>query len=186
MPVVQAAIRLRTSLLTALIALVTFVTSAVPTAVVCVYMSAYRIWSVRPRCWRDWLAAAWPMLAFVLAAATNIALRVAIGRLRPSVPVIDHSFLEIQAAYQRYSFPSGHATTGTVGFSTLVALAWPSRRWRVPVLAAAVIVVLGTGFGRVYLGVHWPTDVLGGYLLSAACCGFAFGAFAERGKPATL
>jgi len=65
-----------------------------------------------------------------------------------------------------YSFPSGHATVavGFYGMLTLI-LAYRLRgkaRWAVAV--SGVIVVLSIGFSRLYLGVHFPTDVLAGYL----------------------
>ena len=65
-----------------------------------------------------------------------------------------------------YSFPSGHATVA-VGFYGMltVILAYRLRgagRWAVA--ACGVLVVLLIGFSRLYLGVHYPTDVLAGYL----------------------
>ena len=172
MPLVLAAARLRNPALTALIAPITFITSAIPTGVLCLSLSARRIHRRRPHGLRELACATWPMLALVLAAVINIGMRVAIGRLRPSVTLIESNFMEIQAAYQRFAFPSGHATTGILGFGTLALLVWPRAKWRWLVLIFALLVIAGTGFGRVYLGVHWPTDVMGGYLLGAACmCG---------------
>ena len=63
------------------------------------------------------------------------------------------------------SFPSGHAATSFAG-ATLLALALPRLAWPLLVLAAAI------GWSRVYVGVHWPSDVLAGALLGAA---LAFG-----------
>lgn len=57
-----------------------------------------------------------------------------------------------------FSFPSGHAQSAAV-FWTLLALHFRSRA----VAAAAVAVILLVGFSRVYLGVHYPTDVLAGW-----------------------
>ena len=72
------------------------------------------------------------------------------------------------AGYQAsfYSFPSGHATVA-VGFYGMltVILAYRMRgaaRWAV--VACGLLVVLLIGFSRLYLGVHYPTDVLAGYL----------------------
>jgi undecaprenyl-diphosphatase len=78
-----------------------------------------------------------------------------------------------------YSFTSGHANMAIAFYGVLaVLLAWQSegwRRWSLVVLGA--IVALLIGFSRVYLGVHYPSDVLGGYLLGtfwAAVVGAAF------------
>jgi undecaprenyl-diphosphatase len=68
-----------------------------------------------------------------------------------------------------YSFPSGHATLAPPVF-VLGALIWSApwpRRRRISLLLAAVAVSLLIGFSRIYLGVHWPSDVLGGLLLGA-------------------
>ena len=72
------------------------------------------------------------------------------------------------AGYQAsfYSFPSGHATVavGLYGMLTLI-LAYRLRgRARWAVAALGVIVVLLIGFSRLYLGVHYPTDIVAGYL----------------------
>ncbi len=69
------------------------------------------------------------------------------------------------------SFPSGHAMLSAVTYLTLGALlARVQRRRRVKafLLATAVILTLGVGASRVYLGVHWPSDVLAGWCVGAA------------------
>lgn len=70
-----------------------------------------------------------------------------------------------------YSFPSGHAMgSATLGVA-LVLLCWPTR-WRWPVLAGAVGFVLLVGLSRIYLGVHYPSDILAGW---AAAIAWVFG-----------
>lgn len=69
-----------------------------------------------------------------------------------------------------YSFPSGHATASAVCYLTLAALAGqvtPDRAARLYLLVAAVLLVGAIGCSRVYLGVHWPSDVLAGWLFGA-------------------
>ena len=72
------------------------------------------------------------------------------------------------------SFPSGHAMLSAVVFLTLGALVSrfsTRRRIRAWALGAAVLLTLLVGLSRVYLGVHWPSDVLAGWCLGAACAG---------------
>lgn len=64
-----------------------------------------------------------------------------------------------------FSFPSGHAMGTMALFTALCVLTWPTkRRW--PVLATGAIVVFFVGLSRIYLGVHFPSDVLCGWLAS--------------------
>ncbi|MDR3700949.1 MAG: phosphatase PAP2 family protein [Candidatus Sulfopaludibacter sp.] len=68
-----------------------------------------------------------------------------------------------------YSFPSGHSVTSCCFYGVLAAILTAGAvSWRRKVLiwAVAVTVTLAVGFSRVYLGVHYPTDVLGGYAVA--------------------
>ena len=66
-----------------------------------------------------------------------------------------------------YSFPSGHAMGSMTLASVAVMLAWHTR-WRVPVSLAGMAFVLLVGMSRVYLGVHYPSDILAGWCAAGA------------------
>ncbi len=103
-------------------------------------------------------------IALVAANLVDEALKWGIHRARP-LPWFG------VAAPSSYSFPSGHAFLSCV-FYLLLAAALIRPGWspwkKAAVAAAAVCLTLLIGFSRVYLGVHYPTDVLAGYLAATA------------------
>ncbi|MFF7640014.1 phosphatase PAP2 family protein [Streptomyces canus] len=108
-------------------------------------------------------AAVWLVATCALGTLVQQALKAAVGRERPvwSDPVDAAHF----AAY-----PSGHALTATVVCGLLLWLLHHygvGRTLWLTALSVAVISVLGVGLTRIWLGVHWPSDVLGGWLLGA-------------------
>lgn len=167
---VQLVVSTRSEGLTVAIQLLTFISSSIPALLITLAVSGAELWRAK----RLTFAAGWATMAYLSNVACNIALRIAVGRFRPGVACIPHVLPEIQVAFQRFSYPSGHAGAALLAYSSLVALVWPCAAWRWPVLALALLVVVGTSFGRVYLGVHWPTDVLGGLLLAGAWLGAGF------------
>ncbi len=74
------------------------------------------------------------------------------------------------APFEGYSFPSGHTFTAVVTYGLLAALIAQrlSGRARWTPWAVATLVVVGVGYSRVYLGAHYPVDVLGSLLLGGA------------------
>jgi undecaprenyl-diphosphatase len=78
------------------------------------------------------------------------------------------------------SFPSGHAADSAIVYLTLAALlarTVPERALRIYIIGVAIILTLLIGISRVYLGVHWPSDVAAGWTLGAAwalACSLAY------------
>ncbi|MFJ3877584.1 phosphatase PAP2 family protein [Streptomyces sp. NPDC090077] len=106
--------------------------------------------------------------AALVAAAVQQGMKALLGRPRPAWPdPVDSA--------QYAAYPSGHAMTATVVCGLLLWLL-PAKAPSGVVTAAwavAAVSVLGVGFTRLYLGVHWFTDVLAGWLLGVALVSLA-------------
>lgn len=106
---------------------------------------------------------------FVLAAIgggqiLSSALKLGVDRPRPDL--VSH-LVDVHTL----SFPSGHAMLSAVTYLTLGALLThilPDRVTKLYVLSLAVLLTFGVGVSRIYLGVHWPSDVLAGWCAGAA------------------
>ncbi len=108
-------------------------------------------------------AAALVVLAVAGAELLQLGLKPLFGRPRPGVfPPLER----IGSA----AYPSGHALVSAALAGALVLICW-QRRWRTLAALPAAVYVLAVGFSRLYLGVHYPSDVLAGWLLAAAWVG---------------
>jgi membrane-associated phospholipid phosphatase len=108
------------------------------------------------RCWGPVLVAGMTVAGSV---GLTIVLKEVLGRSRPPLD-------EALAAADGYAFPSAHAATATAPFGVLAYLcAGRLRSWgaQVTVCAGAMTLTALVGLSRVYLGVHWMTDVIGGW-----------------------
>ena len=104
---------------------------------------------------RRWRKAAFAATAFIGSALLNLGSKQIFQRERPSL-------WESIAPESTFSFPSGHAMGSMTLALTLVFLTWRTR-WRWPVVAVVSGFVVSVGLSRVYLGVHYPSDILGGW-----------------------
>ncbi|WP_246131847.1 phosphatase PAP2 family protein [Paenibacillus hemerocallicola] len=91
----------------------------------------------------------------------NYLLKLVFKRARPEIYRI--------AEANGYSFPSGHSMVAFSLYGILAYLLWrhiPRRAGRIVLIAISSLFILTIGISRIYLGVHYPSDVLGGYLAS--------------------
>jgi undecaprenyl-diphosphatase len=137
---------------------VTWLGSVVPLIAVVALASAWFVWR--------WRARAVPAVAtlaatYLVASQSKNVLKAVFERPRPS-PAVQ------LVSSSGWAFPSGHAADAFAVWILLAALVAPtvSRRGARGVWAAAVALVVVVGASRVYLGVHWPTDVVGGFAVS--------------------
>ena len=108
--------------------------------------------------------AAFLLLAAILGAVL-LSFGIKAGIERPRPELFPHG-VEVYTA----SFPSGHATGAAATYLTLGALLarfQRARRLKVYLMSVAVLLTLMIGVSRLYLGVHWPTDVLAGWTLGS-------------------
>ena len=111
-------------------------------------------------------AALWLAIAMIGSVLLDLALKYAYHRVRPE------AFFGSPAKY--YSFPSGHALSSLCFYGVMAGLlsARTKSLWlRVAIWVIAGALVVAIGISRIYLGVHYPSDVLAGYLAATVWVG---------------
>jgi len=106
------------------------------------------------------------------AALFNLLLKSIFQRERPNL----HRLAEETG----FSFPSGHSMAAFALYGVLAYLLWRhigSKKGRLALIALAALFVLSIGLSRIYLGVHYPSDVLAGYLASMVWLGLGIELF---------
>lgn len=115
---------------------------------------------------RRWLLGWWLVLTVSGSAVLSTCLKVGLERLRPA------SAGDLTSAHG-FSFPSGHTQAATVTYVAIIlVVGWqilhPNRAARLVSAALVTALVGAIGLSRIYLGAHWPSDVLGGWLSGSA------------------
>lgn len=120
-------------------------------------VTGWLLWRRLPR------LALFVVVTTAVSAMLNAAVKSAVHRLRP---VLDTPV----AQEQGLSFPSGHAQSAMVGWAVLLIVFLPMLHgaWRRIAVAGAAAAVLAIGFSRLALGVHYFSDVMGGFAFGAA------------------
>jgi membrane-associated phospholipid phosphatase len=106
----------------------------------------------------DWIVGARLTILFLLSGYANSVLKELFAQPRP--PDLDPSVRLSNAT--GYGLPSGHSQSAVIVWGYLAAILRKTWAW-----VAAIVLMVLIGFSRVYLGVHFPTDVLGGWALGA-------------------
>lgn len=112
---------------------------------------------------RQWRALYLAIGATLGTALANTALKALFARSRPDV---------LLEPLSSYSFPSGHSSAAFAFFLLLGLLAGRGQppRWRLTWLLLASLPATAIALSRVYLGVHWPSDIIAGAVLAAGIC----------------
>lgn len=125
--------------------------------------------------WKRWREAAFAIVALAGSALLNLSAKQFFQRDRPSL-------WESIAPESTFSFPSGHAMGSMTLAAVLVLLCWHTR-WRWPMLAAALAFTGLVGLSRLYLGVHYPSDVLAGWAAGLAWVAGSYLVLFRRRRP---
>jgi len=110
------------------------------------------------------------LVAFVITGLLELAMKMWL----PTVPVPEEAARALDPSFvpdvpYRYPYPSGHMLRAVILFGT-VYLLWPNR----PLRAAILAILVGVAASRLYIGVHWTSDVIGGALLGVAGLAWVF------------
>jgi undecaprenyl-diphosphatase len=149
---------LRTAPLTTVARALTFIAD-VPVLSVLIVLTAFVLW----RRTRSWRAPGLLLVAMAGSAVLTYGLKLIVARHRPGAAYV------LGPVDTSFGFPSGHTLNSAVFFGVIAMVACTglrSRLARVGVVLLAVLLSAGIGTSRLYLGYHWATDVLAGWLIA--------------------
>ncbi len=126
-------------------------------AAIMVFLVAFGFW-----CLNYWRESIFCLLS-TIAVAVNSGIKLLVDRPRPTDGIVRVINRQMDA-----SFPSGHVVFYTVFFGFLIAAMFYTKkipRWlRIAIIVISLCLIISVSFSRVYLGAHWTTDVVAGYL----------------------
>jgi membrane-associated phospholipid phosphatase len=149
---------IRTAPLTVVARALTFIAD-VPVLSVLILLTAFVLW----RRTRTWRIPGLLLVAMTGSAVLTYGLKLIVERRRPGAAYV------LGPVDTSYGFPSGHTLNSAVFFGVLamvVCTGLRSRLARIGVVVVAVLLSAGIGVSRLYLGYHWATDVLAGWLIA--------------------
>jgi undecaprenyl-diphosphatase len=118
--------------------------------------------------------AMWLLIVQLGSWALNPSLKASFDRVRPDL-------FPKRGWFGWTSFPSGHAIASISVLFTIAIMLHRERGWKWPYVVIGLIAI-GSAYSRVYLAVHWPTDVIGGLIVGAVWLWVCYKSFADRGR----
>jgi undecaprenyl-diphosphatase len=152
-PITKNILGLRTPIITKTMKLITSVGSA-ETIIFVLFLVIYVLYRLKKNIWYSFMVMTSALGGLLLEAA----LKWAFQRPRPNVSHL--------VGASGYSFPSGHATIAVAFYGFLAYLLWlyfHKTKLRYLTTVSLVIIIILIGISRIYLGVHYPSDVLAGF-----------------------
>ena len=154
------------------------ITNLHSTIAVSSYAALAALWLAHRRQWRRLVTLA---VCFAGGLALNVAMKFAFHRARP---ILDDPLLTLSS----YSFPSGHVAGSTILYGLVVAwvfVATPRAAWRVGAVCVAMLAIALVAFTRMYLGVHFLSDVCAAFVEGVAWLALSLSGLAELWRHTT-
>lgn len=168
LPVMNFVTRIRSDSLTSIFTWITKFGNTV-TVIFLLLIAAALLWKYNKK-----VESLWLILNCAISGSVNYLIKFLFERPRPSITHL------VSATH--FSFPSGHAMISILMYGTLIIILAPYARLNIWIKIAqfilAILIIL-IGISRVYLGVHYPSDILAGYLLALSWLGFSYPVFAQ-------